>query len=246
MHSQRSVLRSIIRLFVVVSVLVGFAPLSLSPVSAAPALAPATQSVTGVASSPITATTAYTATDIPGTKTFTITPALPAGLTLNASTGVVSGTPTATLVATTFTVTESDGTASATATISLTVTSASTTATAVTPTSQTLNGFIGVPVTATAAITAPAVTGTKVFSITPALTAGLSLNGTTGVITGTPTALQLARDHIITVADGVNFGVSTVRVTIAAPGQLTPSWRKTASWCWGAVQIFLKTPCDRD
>jgi hypothetical protein len=223
MHVQRSLSRSAIRVFAVLSVLVGLAPLSLTSVSAAPALSPATQSVNGVAGSPITPTTAYTATEIPGTKTFTITPALPAGLTLNASTGVVTGTPTVTLVATTFTVTASDGTASATATISLTITSASTTATAVTPTNQTLNGFIGVPIAATSAITAPAVTGTKVFSITPALPAGLSLNGANGVVSGTPTALQSVRDHIITVADGVNFGVSTVRITIVAPAQLTPT-----------------------
>jgi hypothetical protein len=223
MHVQRSITRSFIRIIVVLGLLVGIAPLSMSSVSAAPALSPSTQSVNGVAGSPITATVAYTVTDIPGTKTFTITPNLPAGLTLNAATGVVSGTPTVTLEATTFTVTASDGTASATATISLTITSASTTATAVTPTNQTVNGFIGVPIVATSAITAPAVTGTKVFSVTPALPAGLTLNGTTGVISGTPTSLQAVRDHIITVADGVNFGVSTVRVTVVAPAQMTPN-----------------------
>lgn len=211
----------------VLVLVVGLAPVAM--VSAAPALTPATQTVNGVAGSPIAATTAYTATEIPGTKTFAITPALPAGLSINASTGVISGTPTVTLTATTFTVTASDGTASATATVTLTITSASTTATAVTPSSQTIAGFIGVPIAATTAITAPAVTGTKVFSITPALPAGLSLNGATGVVTGTPTALQAARDHIITVADGVNFGVSTVRVSVVAPGQLTPTTQTVAA-----------------
>ena len=212
---------------VTLALALGLAP--VSGVRAAPSLSPSTQTVTATVGAAITATTAYTATEIPGTKTFAITPALPAGLTINASTGVISGTPTVTLTATTFTVTASDGTASATATVTLTITSASTTATAVTPSSQTIAGFIGVPIAATTAITAPAVTGTKVFSVTPALPTGLSLNGATGVITGTPSALQAARDHIITVADGVNFGVSTVRISVVAPGQLTPATQAVAA-----------------
>lgn len=205
---------------VALALVLGLAPVSM--VRAAPSLSPSTQTVSATVGAAITATTAYTATEIPGTKTFSVTPALPAGLTLNTSTGVVSGTPTATQSATTYTVTASDGTASATATISITVSAATVSATAVVPASQTVSGFVGVALTPTAALTAAAVTGTKVFSITPTLPAGLSLNASTGVISGTPTAVKAATTYVIAVSDGTNFGVATIRLTVSAAGQLTP------------------------
>ena len=205
---------------VALALVLGLAPVSM--VRAAPSLSPSTQTVSATVGAAITATTAYTATEIPGTKTFSVTPALPAGLTLNTSTGVVSGTPTATQSATTYTVTASDGTASATATISITVSAATVSATAVVPASQTVSGFVGVALTPTAALTAAAVTGTKVFSITPTLPAGLSLNASTGVISGTPTAVKAATTYVIAVSDGTNFGVATIRLTVSAAGQLMP------------------------
>jgi phosphodiesterase/alkaline phosphatase D-like protein len=52
-----------------------------------------------------------------------ISPSLPTGLAISASTGVISGTPTATISATTFTVTATNATNSSTATLSITVVS---------------------------------------------------------------------------------------------------------------------------
>lgn len=212
-----------IAIVVALSVVSLFAPLSVSPVRAAPSMTPSTQTVTAVAGAAITPTTAFTVTDVPGTKTFAITPAMPTGLTMNSTSGVISGTPLSTLSATTYTITVSDGTVSATATVSITVTSASVNATAVTPAAQVLVGFVGVAITPTSAITAPAVTGAKTFSITPALPAGLTINSSTGVVSGTPTAIKASTTHVITVSDGSNFGVATIRVTINASGQLTPA-----------------------
>lgn len=223
MHSTRSFVRRILVLFVGISLLGAMVPLQVAPVQAAPAMTPSTQTVSGVAGAAITSTTAFTVTEVPGTKTFSITPALPTGLTLNTSTGVISGTPLSTLSSTTYTVTVSDGTASATATVSITITSASVAATAVSPAAQVLVGFVGVAVTPTSAITAAAVTGTKTFSVTPALPAGLSLNATTGVVSGTPTAVKTSTTHVLTVSDGTNFGIATIRVTINASSQLTPA-----------------------
>lgn len=211
----------IIGAVVALALILGFAP--VSTVTAAPSLSPSTQTVSATVGAAITATTAFTATEIPGTKTYSITPSLPAGLTMSSSTGVVSGTPTATQAATTYTVTASDGTASATATISITVSAATVSATAVSPASQTLSGFVGVALAPSAALVAAAVTGTKVFSITPTLPAGLAMNTATGVISGTPTEVKSATTHVITVSDGVNFGVTTVRLTVSAAGQLTPA-----------------------
>ena len=55
---------------------------------------PKCQVVTGVVGTPITATVAYYDWNIPSEYNFTISPALPTGLTINALTGVISGTPT--------------------------------------------------------------------------------------------------------------------------------------------------------
>ena len=55
---------------------------------------PKCQVVTGVVGTPITPTVAYYDWNIPSEYNFTISPALPTGLTINALTGVISGTPT--------------------------------------------------------------------------------------------------------------------------------------------------------
>jgi len=111
---------------------------------------------------------------------------LPAGLTLNSSTGVISGTPTApvTNASLTFKVTDS-GTPAQTAPKTLTLTIAP--ATLAITTTLLPNGQVGVAYSKTLAATG----GTTPFtwSITSGtLPGGLSLNASTGAITGTPTA----------------------------------------------------------
>lgn len=56
-----------------------------------------------------------------GQSTYSISPALPAGLTLDPATGVISGTPTALLPTTTFTLTATNGSGSSSITFTLTV-----------------------------------------------------------------------------------------------------------------------------
>ena len=86
----------------------------------APSLSPSTQTVSGTVGTAITATTAYTATDFTGSVTYSVSPSLPSGLSLDTSTGVISGTPTAAQSATSYTVTGAGATAgSATATVSI-------------------------------------------------------------------------------------------------------------------------------
>jgi hypothetical protein len=89
-----------------------------------PALAPATQTVSAVAGSAITATTALAQTNFSGTVTFSASPPLPTGLSLDTSTGVVSGTPSVPQISTTYTI-SGTGTISgnATATVAITIAS---------------------------------------------------------------------------------------------------------------------------
>ena len=198
-------------------------PVATSSVVAAPTLTPATQTATVSVGSAITATTALVSTEIAGTKTFTITPALPAGLSISSTTGVVSGTPTVSLSATTFSIVASDGTSSAMATLALTVTEITSQSVAVTPASQSVSGKVGTAISATSALSATLITGTKYFSVTPKLPDGISINTATGVISGTPVNAASSGVYIITVSDGAKYGFSTIRIVVEGPLKLAPA-----------------------
>jgi hypothetical protein len=119
------------------------------------------------------------------------TGSLPSGLSLNASTGVISGTPTGTFVGTdsfTVTVTDSETPTQAKATANLSIT-ISVAPLSVTTTSSSF--VVGVVNSVYPSTTLQATGGISPYTwavTTGSLPAGLSLNGTTGVISGTPTA----------------------------------------------------------
>ncbi len=179
---------------------------------------PAAQSVSGVVGTAVSATTAYTITGISGTKVFVISPTLPAGLSINTATGVVSGTPSAASVAANYTVTVSDGSTSATATITIAVSGTAT----LSPGTQTVTGRVGAAITATTAFTSTGL-GTRYFSIAPALPAGLVFSSSTGVLSGSATAAKEATTYVVTAADGTNYAVATMRLTISAVPVMTPA-----------------------
>ncbi|MFN7975087.1 MAG: putative Ig domain-containing protein [Acidobacteriota bacterium] len=116
--------------------------------------------------------------------TFAVTAgALPPGLALNGGTGVISGTPT-TPGTYNFTITATDAN-SCTGSQAYTVVISCATIT-ISPASLP-NGTVGVPYSQT--VTANGGTAPYTFAVTAGtLPAGLSLNGATGVISGTPTA----------------------------------------------------------
>jgi hypothetical protein len=89
-----------------------------------PALSPATQTVTGTINSAIASTAVFTASNFTGTPSYTVTPTLPGGLTINSATGQISGTPAATSSTANYTITATAGSQSATATVAITVSSA--------------------------------------------------------------------------------------------------------------------------
>jgi len=89
-----------------------------------PALSPATQTLSGTAGTAITPTTPFTPTGLTAPIVYSVSPDLPAGLTLDTDTGVISGTPNAEQSSLTYTITASDGTFSATADVSITIAAA--------------------------------------------------------------------------------------------------------------------------
>jgi hypothetical protein len=131
------------------------------------------------------------------------TGSLPSGLSLNASTGVISGTPTGTFVGTdsfTVTVTDSETPTQAKATANLSIT-ISVAPLSVTTTSSSF--VVGVVNSVYPSTTLQATGGISPYTwavTTGSLPAGLTLNGATGVISGTPTASGTA-NFTVTVTD---------------------------------------------
>ena len=125
---------------------------------------------------------------------FTVTPALPAGLSMDPTTGIITGTPSAASPDTQYTITASfPAGQDQAAMLDLTVLA-----------NSTLTGYSRSPATYVAGTpitpNTPKVVGAMPsgFAISPDLPSGLAFDTTTGVITGTPTSAVAASDHTIT------------------------------------------------
>ena len=150
----------------------------------------------------------------------TSSPTLPTGLGINGTTCVISGTPSVVQSATSYTITASNSSGSTTATISIAVTIAA-------PSSL---SYSGSPFTFTQNVTISPRTPTFSGSVTsctssPTLPTGLGINGTTCVISGTPSVLQSATSYTITASNssGSTTATISIAVTIAAPSSLSYS-----------------------
>lgn len=139
-------------------------------------------------------------------------PALPAGLTLAATTCALSGTPTVIATAATYTITATNASGSGTATISITVNDvAPNLAYAGSP-------FTFAKGTAITAVTPTNTGGTVVSCVSsPTLPTGLALSATCG-ISGTPTAVVTANNYTITATN--TGGSNSVTISIAVTDTL--------------------------
>lgn len=160
---------------------------------------------------------AFLASDMIGTVTYSIAPALPAGLVLDASTGTIAGSAEEELGATVFTVTAIDekggvrGTATATVLISVRER----------PQLQATMPPIFAKRYQQMAPVAPAVVaGTALgeiwYAISGSLPDGMAFDPSTGTISGTPTEAVAGRDYVLTAVDskGGSLGTATTPFTL--------------------------------
>ena len=129
---------------------------------------------------------------------YVISPSLPSGLSLNATTGVISGTPVVVLPTANYIITVTDSSSStATGAFKLTVNATVTTTVTVSNLTATYNTAL----TAIAPVTAANGTGALIYAVTPPLPAGLSLNTSTGAISGTPAAAATVATYTVSATD---------------------------------------------
>lgn len=141
---------------------------------------------------------------------FSISPALPAGLTFDTTTGSIFGTPTATSAATNYTVTATNSSGSVAEIISIIVNSEPA------PSNLTygVNSYTFVRNSPIVALT-PTVSGdVTAYSVAPALPTGLALDTTTGIISGTPTVTSTATNYLVTATNAVGNTSRTISIAV--------------------------------
>jgi len=127
---------------------------------------------------------------------YSVAPALPAGLSIDRVTGIITGIPTAAASQAVYTVTGSNSAGATTVALQITVTFVPIAPTSLAYGSAKATYFVGDPAVPNLA---SIVGGTgATFTVSPALPAGLSINAQTGAISGTPSAQQAKRTYTVT------------------------------------------------
>lgn len=158
-----------------------------------------------------TAIAPLTPTVVGEVTSYSVSPALPAGLSLNTTTGVISGTPTSVAAKANYTVTATNAGGSTTAIVSIVVNG-------VAPSIAYSSSYYGFTANVTAQPITPGVSGgAKVsWAISPALPAGLVFNTTDGTISGTPTAAAAPSMYTVTATNSGGESKATMTLAIAA------------------------------
>lgn len=191
-----------------------------------PILVPANQERTAVVGSPF-ASPALSPRHFTSAPLFTVSPTLPTGLAIDPSSGSVAGTPDLAEPATNYTITATAGADTATSNLVLRI------APALTPSNQPVVVDVN-EMFSTAAVTTEGFSVDPVFSIAPALPEGLTLDTTSGVVSGVaPTALRQL--YTLTATGAGVTGTASLPLTVN-PTLTPPS---------GALSLTAGTPVDR-
>ena len=168
---------------------------------------------------------------------YSITPELPAGLTFDAETRTISGTPTAAAAATeyTYTVTDNAGASASQPLFKIEVQAG-----APIELSDAYSYEVG---EAIEPVTLPAVTGgtgSLTYSLSPELPAGLTFDAETRTISGTPTAIAAATVYTYTVTDEAGASASQPLFSIEVqPSTIGPPSDQTYEVGWAIESLVL-------
>ncbi len=134
---------------------------------------------------------------------------MPAGLTINSTSGLITGTPSAVSTQTSYVVTGTNASGTVTATVVMTVNIAPPAGlTYTSPNVYTVGTAIG---TLTPTITGGAIAS---YAVSPSLPAGLTINSTSGLITGTPSAVSTQTSYVVTGTNASGTVTATVVMTV--------------------------------
>ena len=151
---------------------------------------------------------------------YTATPTLPAGLSLNGTSGAISGTPTAIVSTVHYTVTATNSGGSTPATLAITVNDLPPTNLHYTTPSPTYT--VGTTISPNFATQdGGAVTG---YSVSPALPTGLTFNTVTAAITGTPSAPAALATYTVTATNSGGSTTVSIAITINAAPDVAPAF----------------------
>ena len=160
-----------------------------------------------------TAITALTPTVVGQVTSYSVNPALPMGLSLNTTSGVISGTPTSAAAKTSYTVKATNAGGSTTAAVSIEVMAA-------VPAAPSDLSYTAPPTlvvgTAIAPLKPTVVGEVTSYDVSPALPAGLSLHTTTGVISGTPTSVAAKASYTVKATNAGGSTTATVSIVVMA------------------------------
>jgi hypothetical protein len=142
---------------------------------------------------------------------YSISPALPSGLNLNTSTGVISGTPTAASAKANYTVTAANPSGQTTASVSIVVT--------VAPRIGYLSSYYAFTSGVSGHTDTPTSGGASgvTWSVTPALPTGLALSSSDGSISGTPLAAVAAATFVVTATSAGAATTASLTLAVNSP-----------------------------
>jgi hypothetical protein len=158
------------------------------------------------------------------TLVYSVSPALPTGLSINTGTGTISGSTSTVVASATYTITATNTYGNTTTTVTF-ATGAAPSAFSYTPAASP-SYTVGTEITPLVAVITPG-TGTPTYTVSPSLPDGLVLDPNTGGISGTPISITASTAYTVKATTIYGFTTRVITFSTAVPLS-TDSFEKSA------------------